>query len=212
MLNQNQRKKKLTLQKNTIYKIGWAIFFIIAFAIFMVNNSNVNRYNQSKIFEKMPKTCLISLKNIENYTKIQDKKLILSQPQKNIYELKNWEINMICMVVELEAQNQSYKGKMAVANVIINRYKMSKEKNIYKILTGRNQFSCITSRGNYVRRVKPSGDTIVAVNSVLQGLKVFGNDCVFYCNPKISSSKWMIRNKKFITIIGDHYFYSIYDK
>lgn len=110
---------------------------------------------------------------------------------------------LLYYVVEAEAGIESYVGKLAVANVILNRVKHTSFPNSVKgVLYQRNQFESV-SKG---LRKKPSNDTIKAVNEVLNGKRVFGSDVLYFYNPTITSKSNWIRKRPVVKSIGRHLF------
>lgn len=109
-------------------------------------------------------------------------------------------------LVEAEAGCESFEGKLAVATIILNRVE-NKEfpKNITDVILQKNQFSPV---GNGSINCTPSDDSKKAVSKVLdEGYRTFDKEIVYFCNPKISTSKWMTNHKKKAMQIGSHSFF-----
>lgn len=121
----------------------------------------------------------------------------------NISFSKN-DIYKMSKVVYGESRGESFKGKVAVASVILNRILSDKFPNTLDgVLYQKNAFSCISS----IEDVVPDEDSIRAVYSALSG-----NDptlkSLFFYNPSLATSSWIIKaNKKDIIKIDNHLFF-----
>lgn len=116
------------------------------------------------------------------------------------------ERDLLERLVEAEASGEPYEGKLAVATVVINRLNSKQFPNTIKgVIYQKNQFSPV-SNGNINR--KASADSKKAVRQVVdEGYRSFSPEVVYFLNPKIATSKWIIRNRTYVTTIGNHAFY-----
>lgn len=105
----------------------------------------------------------------------------------------------LCGTVEAEARGQSYEGKRAVAEVVINRVKdPGFGDTISEVLNAPGQFTA--AAGTY------SLETQAAVDQALQEQR---RDALYFMNPDTASKAgrdWM-RTKTLVTTIGSHEFY-----
>ncbi|QUH22126.1 cell wall hydrolase [Alkaliphilus sp. B6464] len=109
-------------------------------------------------------------------------------------------------IVQAEASGESFEGKRAVATVVMNRVGSTSFPNTIKeVVFAPRQFSPI-SDGNYYK-VTISTETRKAVEDVLNGYRSFDSAVVYFCNPKTSTSRWMIDNRPYVATIGNHAFY-----
>ncbi len=123
------------------------------------------------------------------------------------YYVTDDDIYLMAQIVYAESRSEPFEGKVAVASVILNRLDHSDfPKTIKEVITQKEAFSCVK---NGRIDVIPDESSYSAVREALKGtdptLKA-----VFFYNPKISTSKWMVSvqkdNKK---TIGNHVFFAI---
>ncbi|MDY7903406.1 MULTISPECIES: cell wall hydrolase [Bacillus] len=122
------------------------------------------------------------------------------QPPKKTYSRA--DRRLLSRLVHAEAKGESYKGKVAVASVVLNRT----EKNgfpdtIRGVIYQRNAFEPVA---NGSINQKPDKDSIAAANEALDHPGRETNALFFY-NPKTASDHW-IRSRKIIERIGRHVF------
>jgi N-acetylmuramoyl-L-alanine amidase len=110
----------------------------------------------------------------------------------------------ILRIVEAEATGEDYKGKVLVANVVLNRVKHSKFPNsIYEVIFQKNQFSPIID-GRYYS-VKITSSTAQAVEQALRGLD-YSQGALFFASLKCNRS-WFDTNLQKLFTHGRHVFY-----
>lgn len=131
----------------------------------------------------------------------------------------NKDVKLLACLIYTEAGNQSYKGKLAVANVVLNRVKSSKlshvdsiEEAIYDNKWG-VQFS-VTIGGNNSMIAKElknfdlyktdalRKECLEAAKAALNGENVVG-DYIYFCRYSKSKANSVDGYK----VIGDHMFY-----
>lgn len=123
----------------------------------------------------------------------------------------NAELRLLACVVFTEAGNQSYAGKLAVANVVLNRVDNKNFPNTMKgVIYQRSQFSVARNgmldramstydAGNFTS--KNHKDSIKAAKAALEGENNIGN-YLYFTGYRSSFLKTYPSGKK----IGDHYF------
>jgi N-acetylmuramoyl-L-alanine amidase len=117
------------------------------------------------------------------------------------------EYEWLARIIEAEAEDEPYLGKVAVGSVIINRIQddwfpdtikdviFQKNEKVYQFSpVGNGRFS----------RVKPSKDSFKAATDALNGVDPTDGALYFY-NPKLTSDKW-IRTRSVAKNIGQHRF------
>lgn len=121
-------------------------------------------------------------------------------------KISSHERDLLERLVEAEAGGEPYEGKLAVATVVMNRVNSSQFPNsIHSVIHQKNQFSPVA---NGSIKKKASSDSKRAVKQVIdEGYRSFGPEVVYFLNPKIATSKWIIRNRTYVTTIGNHAFY-----
>ncbi|MCR5526862.1 MAG: cell wall hydrolase [Lachnospiraceae bacterium] len=107
----------------------------------------------------------------------------------------------LCKIVQAEAGGESYEGKVAVANVVMNRVRnASYPSSVTAVITQPGQFTPVRT-GKYAVSV-PSADTVKAVNAALTGTDYSAGALYF---KRSSNSTW--GSKVLIQAIGNHGFY-----
>ena len=116
--------------------------------------------------------------------------------------LTSQEKNLMARLVEAEAKGEPYKGKVAVANVVLNRVESSKfPDTVTEVINAKGQFSPV-SNGSIKKPA--STDSKKAVNEAI-ALQENAMDATFFYNPKKTNDKW-IKSLKVIAKIGNHNF------
>lgn len=132
-------------------------------------------------------------------SKIQAEVKSVSYSQEDLYWLSR--------LVHAEAQAEPFEGKLAVANVIINRKKSKDFPNTIKeVIFDRNWGVQYTPTANGTIYNTPSEESVKAARMALEGNNNIG-ECMYFLNPKKSTNSWVIKNRKFYRRIQNHDFY-----
>ena len=124
------------------------------------------------------------------------------------------ELKLLACLVHTEAGNQSYEGRLAVANIVLNRMKSSKYPNTMKeVIYQPGQFSVVRS-GSLAKQLEKydsySTDsqklTIKAAQDALDGANNVGNRLYFH-QYKLAVSKGYHTSKKNAVKIEDQLFW-----
>lgn len=117
------------------------------------------------------------------------------------------DVYWLSRIVHAEASGEDYNGKLAVANVVLNRVKSSDfPSTIKEVIFDRNygvQFEPTTNGEIYK---EPSEESKKAAIEALNG-KDNSKGTLYFLNPKKSSSNWIIKNRKYAFTIQNHDFY-----
>lgn len=154
-----------------------------------------------------PKKNIVVLKASKKKAKIimNKKKNVKINHSKSSKFSKN-EIYMLEKMVMAESEDEPYLGKIAVANVILNRVNSKLYPNtMRKVLFQRRQFSPIGDKRFF--RVKPNKNCIKAVNEVLDGKKVVFNNVYYFVDKRNATDLYIPRHCRFVKRIGNHWFY-----
>lgn len=122
-------------------------------------------------------------------------------------------VEVLCRIVEAEAGNEDEKGRMLVANVVLNRVESSRFPNTVKGVVfqkggGIYQFSPVAN-GRYYR-VKVSNQTREAVEKVLRGADE-SQGALYFVNRRAANGKymnWFDTRCTFLFTYGHHEFFS----
>lgn len=135
---------------------------------------------------------------------------LLSQEQQSKatrrYAVSEEELLLLQKIVMAEAEGEPYQGKVAVANVVLNRLRSAKfPDTIYKVIYQKHQFSPVAN--GRLKRVKPSDDCIKAVNAALSGVKEVPDDTYFFLSLKLAEDLTVHHSQEYVKTIGNHTFY-----
>ena len=128
------------------------------------------------------------------------------------------DVYLLAQVMEHEAGGEPYNGRIAVAEVVLNRIHSSKFPNtLYDVVYQKSQFE-----NNWrIKTLTPRQETIDTARMVLDGkLKIFNNpDVQYFKNPLRSGGHhpeeqvdWVFRDgsrARYFTFIGSHAFYLV---
>ncbi len=120
--------------------------------------------------------------------------------QSNAYS--NSDTYLLARLIHSEARGESYTGQVAVGAVVLNRVKSSSFPNtISGVIYQANAFTAV-SDGQI--NLQPSATAIRAAKDAMNGWDpTYG--CLYYYNPAIATSKWILSRKVVVTI-GNHVF------
>ena len=117
------------------------------------------------------------------------------------------DVYWLSRIINAEAGNQPFLGKMAVGNVVLNRVRSSQYPNsIYGVIFDRKhgiQFSPIANGTIYNT---PNAESIIAAKICLEGYSL-SSTALYFLNPRIASNFWIVRNCTYEFSIGGHDFY-----
>lgn len=166
------------------------------------------------------KVAYIAKKYAKEGTMINTSKKVQSAPSvstkstngNKIYNLTAYEKDLLERLVQAEAGNQPYEGRVAVATVVANRIEFngSFANNVKDVIYAKNQFS--PTMNGMIDRVTPSAETKKAVEEVfLKGQRNLPSNVVYFCTNEIRYHSW-INTRAFHSVIGDHSFFYNYSK
>ncbi|MBQ7163951.1 MAG: spore cortex-lytic enzyme [Clostridia bacterium] len=114
----------------------------------------------------------------------------------------NSDVYLLARLIHSEARGESYTGQVAVGAVVLNRVKSSSFPNtISGVVYQSNAFTAV-SDGQI--NLAPDETAIRAAKDAMNG---WDPSCgsLYYYNPKIATSKWILTRKVVVTI-GNHIF------
>lgn len=122
-----------------------------------------------------------------------------SKPKETLSE----DTYLLAKIINAEAKDQPYSGKVAVGNVIMNRVESPQfPDTIRDVVYQKGQFSPVA---NGSINKEPSKESIKAAQDVINGKQVVGEEVLYFYNPDISTSDWIF-SREVVTTIGDHAF------
>ncbi|KXZ40392.1 Copper amine oxidase N-terminal domain-containing protein [Alkalithermobacter thermoalcaliphilus JW-YL-7 = DSM 7308] len=117
------------------------------------------------------------------------------------------DLYWLSRIVHAESESEPYEGKLAVANVILNRVKSRDFPNDIKSVifdtTNGVQFQPISNGTIYNN---PNKESINAALDALRGINNIEN-ALFFLNPSTATSPWITNNRPFYKKIANHDFY-----
>lgn len=112
------------------------------------------------------------------------------------------EVDLLARLVRAEAESEPYSGKVAVAEVVLNRVKNSQFPNsIHDVIYQSGQFSPV-SNGS-INRPADSESVQAAKQALGSGSNI--GDALFFYNPATASNHWL-DSKATKAVIGNHVF------
>ena len=123
-------------------------------------------------------------------------------------EYSSTDLYWMSRIIHAEAEAEPYLGKVAVGNVILNRVSSSQFPDtvkgvIFDYYEGIPQFSPVAEGTIYNT---PNEDSIKAAKEAFSGSKPVGASTYFF-NPDKAAGSWIVKNKTYVTRIGNHVFY-----
>ncbi|MGL4741469.1 MAG: cell wall hydrolase [Sarcina sp.] len=168
------------------------------------NDHNINEiypivYNDSNYAEPVNLAKDLYLENEPSIQVFKSKDVTL--------HINNEELELMAKVVHAESKGEPYKGKVAVASVILNRVLDPNFPNsISGVITQKNAFSCV--RNGKIDAV-PNSDSYKAVLDAIKGNDPT-NKALYFYNPDIATCNWMHGiQKRNVQSIGHHVFFEV---
>lgn len=117
------------------------------------------------------------------------------------------ELYWLSKIVSAESAGEPSEGKVAVANVILNRVKSPEFPNtIYGVIFDRKYGVQFTPTADGAIYNAPTTESIIAAKRALLGEDV-SRQSLYFLNPKTATNSWIIENRKYYKTIGNHDFY-----
>ncbi|QSF45845.1 cell wall hydrolase [Paenibacillus tianjinensis] len=122
------------------------------------------------------------------------------------YAISEEDLLLLQKIVMAEAEGEPYQGKVAVANVVLNRLRSANfPDTIHEVIYQKSQFSPVAN--GRLQRVKPNEDSIKAVNAALSGVKEVTDDTYFFLSLKLAQDLTVHHSRTYAKTIGNHTFY-----
>lgn len=156
--------------------------------------------------ETIAKRYNVTVQSIKQINNTVGNKLYAGQHLKINSSISEKEKDLMARLVTAEAGGESYKGKVAVAKVILNRVNANGFPNtitgvIYEPITYGYAFTPVTDgRINHPAspEAKMAVDEAISTNGI-------HSDWLYFYNPKTSTDKW-ITTRQTVAVIGNHVF------
>lgn len=171
------------------------------------------RQLQQKQEEDYTEEALFSIAGMRNISSPERKVSYSVMVNENAVFLDEESYDILCRIVEAEAGTEDEKGRMLVANVVLNRVESRRfpdtvKEVVFQQSGGKYQFSPIAT-GSY-NHVKVSDKTLEAVEKVLHGEDA-SQGALFFVNryaAKEENMSWFDARCTFLFVHGRHEFFS----
>lgn len=128
------------------------------------------------------------------------------QPGDSFYDAD--AVYWLSRIINAESGAEPLKGKIAVGNVILNRVSSPDFPNtIYGVIFDSRWGGQFEPVSNGTINNDPSAESILAAKLCLDGASVAGGS-LFFLNPELSTSFWILQNRSLVAAIGSHQFYA----
>jgi len=118
------------------------------------------------------------------------------------------DLYWLSRVISAESQGESYRGQLAVGNVVLNRVASKEFPNTIKgvVFDAKDaiQFEPVANGTIYNT---PTAQSVKAAKAVLSGEGRVVGDCLYFYAPALSQGLWINQNRTYYTTIGCHRFY-----
>ena len=152
----------------------------------------------------------VAIEDSTNHNPVQDIKSTLMSTA--FASFSDEDVYLAAQLVHHEAHNQAYNGKVAIAEVVLNRINSTLFPNtIEKVVFQSGQFTNVRR----IRNINPTEEELRIAYNVLNGtLRVLkDSDVLYFRNPKTSAGVSAKVEKNwgsldYYTYVGDHAFYT----
>ncbi|MCC3374519.1 cell wall hydrolase [Cohnella sp. REN36] len=111
------------------------------------------------------------------------------------------DLELLAKLVQVEAGNEPYEGKLAVANVVLNRLERGYSDSIRGVIYAPGQFP--PAKSGLLAKQKPSKESIKAAKAAFSGVNNVPGAVSFF-NPKLEPGK--AKKANIVKTIGHHAF------
>lgn len=127
---------------------------------------------------------------------------------KNTSSYTEDELYWLSRIISAEAEGESYRGKLAVGTVVLNRVKSREFPNtVYGVIFDRKNGVQFTPVANGTIYKTPDSESIAAARACLEGGTLRG-DILFFMNASIAESFWISSQRRYVMTVGNHDFYA----
>ncbi|TCJ86281.1 UNVERIFIED_ORG: N-acetylmuramoyl-L-alanine amidase [Bacillus cereus] len=171
-----------------------------------ISGQIIYQVQQGDSLETIAKRYNVTVQSIQQINNIAGNKLYTGQHLKINSSISEKEKDLMARLVTAEAGGESYKGKVAVAKVILNRVNAKGFPNtitgvIYEPIKYGYAFTPITD-GRINQPASPEAKMAVEEAISTNGIH---SDWLYFYNPKTSTDKW-ITTRQTVAVIGNHVF------
>lgn len=163
--------------------------------------SLINEYDKRDITKKDSKDFITTLSEVEGSMDIENKQQDAEAQEVNYKSDNVDDVILLAKLINSEAGDEPFEGKIAVANVVLYRTREN-EKSIKDIVFASGQFDGVQTK---LFNDNPSSESLTAARQALSGKKVL-DKAYYFANLKLCNPSWA-SEKNFVCRIGDHWFF-----
>ena len=117
------------------------------------------------------------------------------------------DLYWLSRIIHSESCGEPLEGQIAVGNVVLNRVRSSDyPDNIHDVIFDENYGTQFEPAANGTIDCEPSDKSVAAAKICLEGGST-AEDSIYFLNPDIAESLWIVENRTFVMKIGNHSFY-----
>ena len=117
------------------------------------------------------------------------------------------DLYWLARVISAEAKGESFTGQIGVGTVVLNRVRSKEFPNTVKgVVFDQKYGTQFTPVANGTIYQTPTASAVVAAKMCLDGYTL-SNSVLYFLNPRIATSSWIVQNRKYAFRIGNHDFY-----
>lgn len=118
------------------------------------------------------------------------------------------DLYWLSRIISAESRGESLMGQIAVGTVILNRVESTEfPDTIYDVIFDRENGVQFTPTSNGTIYDSPAECSVIAAKLCLDGARVAG-DSLYFLNPALAQSTWIVENCEWVAAIGNHAFYA----
>lgn len=118
------------------------------------------------------------------------------------------DLYWLSRIIHAESNGEPFLGKTAVGNVVLNRVEDTRYPSNVKGVVFDSKYGVqFTPAANGTIYNNPSNESVLAAKACLEGFSL-SDGALYFLNPRIAQSSWIVKNCKYEFTIGNHDFYS----
>jgi len=117
------------------------------------------------------------------------------------------DLYWLSRIISAESQGESWEGKIAVGNVVLNRVESPDfPDTVYGVIFDDRWGGQFTPVRNGAVYLPPTAESVAAAQACLQGENTAG-ESLYFLAPDLTDDHWTMDNRDYVTTIGVHWFY-----
>lgn len=118
------------------------------------------------------------------------------------------DLYWLSRIIQAESGGESFMGKCAVGNVVLNRVADPQYPSTVKGVVFDTKYGVqFTPAANGTIYNTPSDESVLAAKACLDGF-TRSDRILYFLNPRTAESNWIVNNRKYMFTIGNHDFYA----